>query len=267
MESAPFPSASTVTLAILAGGEGSRMGQPKGFLRIRGKPILEYQLEQLNWPGSTWLISAPGREHPPGWERFDREISDPVSGLGPLRGVLTGLEHLTGEFLLVATVDMPGLQRDHLEWLVTQMKSENQIGILCRRQDAVRPTIAIALPPLPPGEGWGEGKLPDGLPWQGEALAIPPHPNPLPEGEGTRGGKGIAGGAGIREIIEPFPMLLRKESVVSVRRRIESGRLSVHGLLEETGFEAVETPTAWGERAWGNLNYSEDVRRFLEDVE
>jgi molybdopterin-guanine dinucleotide biosynthesis protein A len=228
------------------------MGQPKGLLRVQGKPILEYQLEQLNWPGPKWLITAPGREHPPGWERFNREISDPVAGLGPLRGVLTGLEQLTGALLLIATVDMPGLQRDHLEWLVAQIKLESQIGIMCRRP---------ALPPLPPGEGWGEGKLPDGLPGQGEALVIPPHPNPLPEGEGTRGGVGTGG------TIEPFPMLLRKESVVSVRRRIESGRLSIHGLLEEPGFEAVETPAAWGEGVWGNLNYPEDIRGFLKNME
>jgi molybdopterin-guanine dinucleotide biosynthesis protein A len=228
MQSAPFPLASTITLAILAGGEGSRMGQPKGLLRIQGKPILEYQLERLNWPGPKWLITAPGRGHPPGWESFDREISDPVSGLGPLRGVLSGLQQLTGELLLIGTVDMPGLKRDHLEWLVAQMKSESQIGIMCRRHGA---------------------------------LVIPHHPNPLPGDAGARGGAGTGG------IVEPFPMLLRKESVVSVRHRIESGRLSVHGLLEEPGFEAVETPAAWGKRAWGNLNYPEDIHGFLENME
>ncbi len=34
-----------------------------------------------------------------------------------------------------------------------------------------------ALPPLPPGEGWGEGRA-----------APNPHPSPLPEGEGTGAG-------------------------------------------------------------------------------
>src|SRR5687767_9301746 len=37
-------------------------------------------------------------------------------------------------------------------------------------------------PPLPPGEGWGEGALAT----IDSRRRSPPHPNPLPEGEGTR---------------------------------------------------------------------------------
>jgi hypothetical protein len=37
------------------------------------------------------------------------------------------------------------------------------------------------LPPLPrAGEGWGEGTTPRAVPF-----SAPPHPDPLPEGEGT----------------------------------------------------------------------------------
>ena len=35
-----------VTLAILAGGAGSRMGMPKAELRIGGRPILEHLLDR-----------------------------------------------------------------------------------------------------------------------------------------------------------------------------------------------------------------------------
>jgi hypothetical protein len=42
---------SQTTLAILAGGGGTRMGRAKGLLEIRGKPILEYLLERFDWPG------------------------------------------------------------------------------------------------------------------------------------------------------------------------------------------------------------------------
>ncbi|MDB5911273.1 MAG: hypothetical protein JWP34_5390, partial [Massilia sp.] len=79
-----------VTLAILAGGEGSRMGKAKGLLRVGpepGQPILGYLLNRLAWRGPTMLVTAPGRDHPPGWEQFDRELIDPEAGGGPLRGV------------------------------------------------------------------------------------------------------------------------------------------------------------------------------------
>ena len=52
-----------VTLAILAGGEGSRMGYPKGELRLGGRPILPVLLERFAWEGPTLLVTAPGRQH------------------------------------------------------------------------------------------------------------------------------------------------------------------------------------------------------------
>ena len=86
------PELTDVTLAVLAGGEGTRMGFAKGELNIDGRPILSHLLERFAWPGWTLLVTAPGREHPSGWEGFTREVSDPEAGQGPLRGVLTALE-------------------------------------------------------------------------------------------------------------------------------------------------------------------------------
>ena len=53
---------------------------------------MEYLLEQLGWLAPTLLVTAPGREKPPGREHFAREVVDAVAGEGPLRGVLTALE-------------------------------------------------------------------------------------------------------------------------------------------------------------------------------
>jgi len=199
-------SLSDVTLAILAGGAGSRMGQPKGLLRIQGRPILEYLIEQFHWPGPSWLVTAPGREHPPGWERFDREITDPVSGSGPLRGVLTALEQLDTPLLLVATVDMPGMGNENLTWLVSQITSKTAMGIMCSRR------------------------------------------------------------TGNETSVEPFPVLLRKEGLVGVRERLETGRLSVHGLLSDPGFITVTSPTDWNERVWTNLNNLRDFKDYLSGL-
>jgi len=113
-----------VTLAILAGGEGSRMGMPKGELRIGAEPILQYLLGRFEWPGPTLLVTAPGREHPPGWESFTAEVSDPVGGLGPLRGVLTALEAAGTEHVLMTLVDMPGLNGEQLRWLASAFGQE-----------------------------------------------------------------------------------------------------------------------------------------------
>ncbi|HEY8669040.1 MAG TPA: molybdenum cofactor guanylyltransferase [Tepidisphaeraceae bacterium] len=122
------------TLAILAGGEGARMGEPKANLLIGGQPILAYLLDRLRWPGRTLLVTAPGREHPPACERFDRELVDPTPGLGPLRGVLTVLEHLEPtEIALITTVDMPAIRPEMLDWILQQFQAlPAALGLMTR---------------------------------------------------------------------------------------------------------------------------------------
>ena len=137
-----------VMLAVLAGGEGSRMGRPKAELRVGGLPILEYLLRQWNWPGARVLITAPGREHPPGCEAFDREISDPVAGQGPLRGVLTALE-LCGktEAVVVATCDMPLVTREMLTKLIEHLNSDTTlVAAMMNSENGVEP-FPMALRP------------------------------------------------------------------------------------------------------------------------
>ena len=112
------------TLAILAGGEGSRMGRPKAELRIGDRPILSYLLDRFRWDGPTILVTAPGREPPPGAEGFDCEVSDPVAGEGPLRGVLTALEATSTEVLIVASCDMPMIDARQLHWLAERLAAE-----------------------------------------------------------------------------------------------------------------------------------------------
>jgi molybdenum cofactor guanylyltransferase len=128
----PHANPSDCTLAILAGGEGSRMGWPKGLLVVRGQPILAYLLDRMRWPGPRMLVTAPGRERPPGWERFGREVVDPVAGQGPLRGVLTALESMGTETIVVATVDMPEIGAAQLEWLFGQLAAQPAaLGVMC----------------------------------------------------------------------------------------------------------------------------------------
>ena len=110
-------SATAITLAILAGGEGARMGRPKADLRVNDRPILAHLLEHFAWNGPTLLITAPGREAPPGAERFTSECVDRVPGQGPLRGVLTALENARTPLVFVAAVDMPLVERRQLDEL------------------------------------------------------------------------------------------------------------------------------------------------------
>lgn len=135
------PDLASTTLAILAGGKGSRMGMPKSLIRVGNQPILEYLLDRLAWPGPTALITAPGREHPPGWQRFDEEIVDPVSGLGPLRGVLSALERATTPWTVLITVDMPGVGRTQIEELLSSIPKDALGAAFERRPERGRRLI------------------------------------------------------------------------------------------------------------------------------
>ena len=126
-----------VTLAVLAGGEGSRMGRAKATIEVGGRPILEYLLDRFRWPGPTLLVTAPGREHPPGAERFDREVLDEIAGQGPLRGALTALDASRTEVLFITTVDMPGIGTQHAEWLLEQLGGDD--GVMCRHGGQIEP--------------------------------------------------------------------------------------------------------------------------------
>jgi molybdopterin-guanine dinucleotide biosynthesis protein A len=123
-----------ITWAVLAGGEGIRMGRPKGDLEINGLPILRYLLQRVDWRGPRLLVTAPGRERPPAHYDFDREVVDPSAGLGPLRGVLTAIEAAETETVVVSTVDMPGIRCDQLLWLASALLDDPaRVGVMLRR--------------------------------------------------------------------------------------------------------------------------------------
>jgi molybdopterin-guanine dinucleotide biosynthesis protein A len=110
------------------------MGRPKAELEIRGQPILAYLWGRHAWPGPTLLVTAPGREHPPAYELFDREVTDPVAGLGPLRGIVTALQSAQTPLVLIATVDMPGVSFEQFEWLAEQIAHQSAAtALMCSR--------------------------------------------------------------------------------------------------------------------------------------
>ena len=122
-----------VTLAILAGGAGTRMGLPKAQLRIGDRSILEYLLDRFGWPGPTLVVTTPGREHPPGADRFDCEAIDAVPDQGPLRGMLTAIHHARTDIMLITTVDMPLISREQLVWLAERLADSESLGVMLKR--------------------------------------------------------------------------------------------------------------------------------------
>jgi molybdopterin-guanine dinucleotide biosynthesis protein A len=137
-----------VTLAMLAGGAGSRMGTPKSLLSVGDTPILAFLMQRLAWPGPTLLITSPGREKPPGAEHFQHEACDAVADEGPLRGVYTALTHATTPMLVIVGVDMPAVAPDDLAWFVKELAARPAAaGVMASRGDAQIEPLPCALRP------------------------------------------------------------------------------------------------------------------------
>src|SRR5689334_20589131 len=100
------------------------MGGPKSGLTIRGEPILTYLLKRFAWAGPTLLVTSPGNQRPTGAEAFGREVTDPVAGEGPLRGLLTALEWATTDVVAVATVDMPAVTAAMIDYLIDELDED-----------------------------------------------------------------------------------------------------------------------------------------------
>src|SRR5437867_1133089 len=123
-----------VALAVVAGGEGSRMGAPKVELRLDGKPILQVLLDHFRWPGPTVLSVAPHHRRAAGAERFDRVVVDQRPGEGPLRGLHDVLVDSPASYVVVTAVDMPRVTRDQLVWLASALKARPEAsGLMIRR--------------------------------------------------------------------------------------------------------------------------------------
>jgi molybdopterin-guanine dinucleotide biosynthesis protein A len=136
-----------VTLAVLAGGAGSRRGMPKSLLSIGETPVLTFLKQRLAWPGPTLLITSPAREKPPGAEHFEHEACDAVADEGPLRGVYTALTHATTPMLVIVGVDMPAVTSDDLAWFVKELAARPAAAGVMGSRDGEIESLPCALRP------------------------------------------------------------------------------------------------------------------------
>jgi molybdopterin-guanine dinucleotide biosynthesis protein A len=106
---------SEVTLGILAGGRGIRLGgREKGLIEVGGQCLVAHVVDRLAASASRTLISA-NREHRAYEALADEVFADEVgseSSPGPVAGVITLLRHCQTTWLQLAPCDAPLLPPD-----------------------------------------------------------------------------------------------------------------------------------------------------------
>jgi len=112
-----------LTGIVLSGGEGSRMGQDKGLVMLRGDPMVSYVIDSMMGHVGEIVISVANGQA----SRYDEYaeigfeiVEDRTPGIGPLEGLLCALKAARGNFVLVSPCDTPFLKPSICELLLSR---------------------------------------------------------------------------------------------------------------------------------------------------
>lgn len=102
----------TVTIVVLAGGQGSRMGGAKAFRELRGMPLIEWVLGAVEPQSADIVISA--NEDIEAFEALGFPvIQDLVPGFaGPLAGLHAAMRQTRNAWVASVPCDVPFLPDD-----------------------------------------------------------------------------------------------------------------------------------------------------------
>jgi molybdopterin-guanine dinucleotide biosynthesis protein A len=129
---------SDLTLAILAGGGGKRLGgKAKGLLTAGGVPFIQRVLALQSLCAEAIIVSAD-----PAYDRFGvRRVEDVEPGRGAPGGVVTALLSVRTPWVLVAACDMPFVTLDAARALIAAAGDED---ITCFVRDgALEPLLGV----------------------------------------------------------------------------------------------------------------------------
>ena len=117
--------ADSVRIAILAGGQSSRMGTDKALVRLDGKPIIQHVIERLQPLGLPLTLIT---NTPDAYAEFGPPmVGDVLPNNGSLGGIYTALVHSETPYTLIVGCDMPLLNADLLAYLIEQRESADII--------------------------------------------------------------------------------------------------------------------------------------------
>jgi len=124
---------------VLAGGQSRRFGEPKALQLWKGKSFLSYSIDALQPTVDEIVVISHLKEfsHLPGI--IVREDLEEYCGMGPLAGILTGMEAAAGDWYIVLPCDAP---------LVTDEIIMRIMGEVEENVDAVVPIVAGRTQPL-----------------------------------------------------------------------------------------------------------------------
>jgi molybdopterin-guanine dinucleotide biosynthesis protein A len=106
---------------ILAGGKSRRIGTPKAFIDLNGKPLLLYVVEKAQEIADEIVVAVEKDSDPSGYTHILPSsilvVNDLMVSVGPLAGILVGMRNLSAEYGVVLPCDVPFVNVDVLKLL------------------------------------------------------------------------------------------------------------------------------------------------------
>ena len=120
---------------ILCGGQSRRMGQDKGSMIIKDKPMIKYILSTLNHEINEATIVLNDSERIARYKQFIRPedytykitfVEDKIKNKGPLPGIMTGLENIASQYALILPCDSPYVTKNYINTIFNEITEDYQ---------------------------------------------------------------------------------------------------------------------------------------------
>jgi len=128
-----------LTAFILAGGRSSRMGKDKAFIELGGRTLLERALSLVGSIVSTVQVVGPQEK----FLTITHTVEDVFPGSGPLGGIHAALASTKNELNLILAVDLPFVEQNFLEYLISQASQSGAVVTVPRSGGHTQPLCAV----------------------------------------------------------------------------------------------------------------------------
>lgn len=124
---------------VLVGGQSSRMGSNKAFLNYHGTTQIEHITTLLAKFCNKVYVSA---KHKTDYSNY-QVIEDKFSFESPLNGILSAFNHSPNQSWLVVACDMPFIDEQNIEHLLTHRKPEKLATCYKNKTEKPEPLFCV----------------------------------------------------------------------------------------------------------------------------
>ncbi len=138
------PHCSNVSIVILAGGQGKRVGfRQKALLSYQGQPLLTYVLQNLEPLKRPIWLNINGDSL--AYQAYDLpQFFDEYPGfLGPLSGMHAAWNHVDTEWIACVPCDNPSLPKDLIERLIFAYQNQPAPLVVVHDGERIQPLYLL----------------------------------------------------------------------------------------------------------------------------